>query len=202
MHLASCAAVYRPRPEPGSHAFARVRAEAALRSAFLAPRRYAVLRLFNLAGGAPWYRHRPRGALFDAACAAASGRGPPVTVHVTDWLTADGTCVRDYLHPADAASALASALETIENGAVHLTLDCGTGVGHTVLQVLAAVGRAAGREVPYVAGPRRPGDVAVSIADAEPARRALKWRPVHSGLATIAASALHCTHTPDPETSA
>jgi UDP-glucose 4-epimerase len=155
--------------------------------------RHLTLRYFNVAGADPALRigHRdPQSTLlFKVACAAVLGRRGPVAIHGTDYATPDGTGVRDYIHVADIANIHVQAVRYLRDGGTSQTLNCGYGHGHSVREVLAAVSRAAGREVPAIEAPRRAGDPAVVIAIAERVRSVLGWTPRHDDLDAIARSA-------------
>jgi UDP-glucose-4-epimerase GalE len=155
----------------------------------------AVLRYFNAAGGLPQdgvgERHDPETHLIPLALEAAR-RGRSLTVYGTDYPTPDGTCVRDYVHVADLAEAHLAVLARLESGGGGGAWNLGTGRGHSVREVLAAVERAVGAPVPARDGPRRAGDVPVLVAAVERARRDLGWRPTRSGLDRMVADALAC----------
>ena len=192
--LTSSAAVYGAGAGPESAYGAAKRAtEEVARAAFAAPGRgCAVLRCFNVAGADAALRAGPsRGrGLVQAACEAALGLRAEVTVFGTDWDTADGTCVRDWVHVCDVAAAHVTALRALERGAGRLTADVGTGRGHSVRAVLAAVERAAGTALAVREGPRRPGDVAAAVA--APDRLLPGWR-ARRGLEAAVSSALAWT---------
>ncbi|MCI0757153.1 UDP-glucose 4-epimerase GalE [Teichococcus vastitatis] len=156
--------------------------------------RCVALRYFNVAGADPAGRSGQRrpGAthLIKVACDAALGRRDAVEIHGDDYATPDGTGVRDYVHVADLASAHVAALHHLLDGGGCLTVNCGYGHGHSVRQVLAAVGRAAGRPVPWRLAPRRAGDPPAVVARAELVRQRLGWRPRHDSLDRIVADAL------------
>ena len=195
--LTSSAAVYGAGPANGYGAAKRATEERA-RAAFAAPgRSCAVLRCFNVAGADPALRAGPRRGrgLVQAACEAALGLRDSVTVFGADWGTADGTCVRDYVHAWDVALAHVAALRALEGGAGALTADCGAGRGHSVRAVLAAVERAAGAPLAVREGPRRRGDAAVSVAARERIARLPGWR-ARRGLDETVASALAWTRAP------
>ena len=190
--LTSSAAVYGAGSGPvGAYGAAKLAAEHAAREAFAGPdRSAAVLRCFNLAGADPEGRAGPGTGLVAAACAAALGLREEITVFGTDRETADGTCVRDFVHACDAAAAHVAALGALERGSPGLTADVGSGRGHSVREVLAAVERAAGTAPVVREGPRRPGDVAVSVAAAARIARLPGWRARQDGLEAAAADAL------------
>jgi len=164
------------------------------------------LRYFNVAGADPLGRsgRRRPGAthLIAVALDAALGRRDAVTVYGSDYGTADGTGVRDYVHVADLAAAHVAALRHLTGGGGGLTLNCGYGHGHSVLDVLRAVERVAGRPVPRRLAPRRPGDPPAVVAAAGRARRLLGWRPEHDGLDRIVADALAWERRPGAPTPA
>jgi UDP-glucose-4-epimerase GalE len=143
--------------------------------------RYVSLRYFNAAGasldsriGEDW---SVTTNLVPVAVRAACGRRPPVQVMGTDYPTADGTAIRDYVHVLDLAEAHALALEYILAGGPSTILNLGTGRGASVLEVLEELQRVAGREVPWVATGRRPGDPVALWADNRKACDVLRWQP-------------------------
>ena len=163
--------------------------------------RSAVLRYFNAAGAEPdgsggedW-TDAPN--LVPVVLAAAAGRRPAVRIFGTDHPTPDGTAIRDYIHVLDLAEAHLRALEAIDSRDESLTVNVGTGVGVSVLEVLEAVRRITGRPVPSVAAPRREGDPSAIWADTTLARERLGWSATRS-LDDIVASAWHW-HTTHPE---
>jgi UDP-glucose 4-epimerase len=158
--------------------------------------RAMALRYFNVAGADPDERCGQGGAsathLFKLACEVAAGRRGTLTIHGDDWSTADGTCVRDYVHVHDIARAhlLALARLASEEAAEPFSLfNIGSGRGYSVREVIEAVGAAAGLDLPVTIGPRRPGDVAAMVADTQRARAVLGWTP-RFDLRDIAAHAL------------
>ena len=194
--LTSSAAAHGSGAGPaGAYGAAKRAAEQRARSAFAAPgRSCAVLRCFNVAGADFGLRAGPRRGrgLVQVAAEAALGLRGAVTVFGAGWNTADGTCVRDYVHASDAAAAHVAALAALERGAGSLTADVGTGVGHSVREVLAAVERASGARLDVREGPRRPGDVASSVAAPERIARLPGWRARH-GLEAAVSTALAWT---------
>ena len=154
--------------------------------------RYASLRYFNAAGADPAGRlgedHRPETHLIPLVIDAALGRRAELDVFGEDYPTPDGTCLRDYVHVTDLASAHLLALDQLEHGSVVVNL--GNGAGHSVLQVIESVQRVSGRKVPYRICPRRAGDPAVLVASSERARRVLGWRPRYADLDEIVRTAL------------
>ena len=126
---------------------------------------------------------------------ALLGRRPPLQVFGTDYPTPDGTAIRDYVHVLDLAEAHLAALEHLEAGGGTTAVNLGTGVGSSVLEVLAAAEAASGHPVPHQLAGRRPGDPVALVADNHRAAELLGWSPRH-GLADILAStwAWHSAH--------
>lgn len=149
------------------------------------------LRYFNAAGadpaGARGERHEPETHLIPLALAAASGARAGLEIFGDDYATADGTCVRDYVHVMDLCDAHLRALSYPRAG--FRAFNLGNGAGFSVREVLAAVQAVTGREVPTCVRPRRAGDPAVLIAEATRARRELGWRPRYTQLTRIVADA-------------
>ncbi len=143
--------------------------------------RIARLRYFNPVGAHPSGRigedpSGPPSNLFPSVCQVAVGRQPQLRVFGGDWRTDDGTAVRDYIHVMDLAEGHGAALDLLlQEPPQLLTLNLGSGQGHSVLEVVRAFEAASGRPVPYTLCPRRPGDSAVSVADAGEARRRMGW---------------------------
>jgi UDP-glucose-4-epimerase GalE len=158
------------------------------------------LRYFNAAGADPsgeiGEAHEPETHLIPLAIEAALGKRPPLTVFGTDFPTADGTCVRDYIHVSDLAAAHVAALETTMAPRQFEALNVGTGRGWSVLEVIEAVERALGQPVPRTLGPRRAGDPPSLVADPARALARLNWRPQSSDLDQIMASALRWHRAP------
>ncbi|HEV3329074.1 MAG TPA: UDP-glucose 4-epimerase GalE [Acidimicrobiales bacterium] len=148
--------------------------------------RFASLRYFNAAGaieGRP-ERHRPESHLIPLALEAAAGERDALDLYGDDYETPDGTCIRDYVHVADLATAHVLAVDALDE---HPSLVCnlGTGVGSSNAEVIEAVRRETGRKVPVRRAPRRGGDAVVLVAGNDLAHSALGWVPVRSSLAEI-----------------
>jgi UDP-glucose 4-epimerase len=154
--------------------------------------KFATLRYFNAAGADPAGRlgedHRPETHLIPLVIDAALGRRAELSVFGNDYPTQDGTCVRDYVHVTDLADAHLLALHRLDQGSV--TINLGNGTGHSVLQVIDAVQRVAGRQVPYRICARRPGDPGVLVASSRRATDELGWRPRFADLDAIVRTAL------------
>jgi UDP-glucose-4-epimerase GalE len=154
--------------------------------------RWMALRYFNAAGADPegdlGEDHDPESHLIPLALAAADG-GPPLQVFGDDYPTADGTCVRDFVHVSDLAEAHVLALRALEQGAASAAYNLGNGRPVSVREVIAAVERVTGRAVPWRLAPRRPGDPAALYAASERIRRELGWRPRFEAIDTIVETA-------------
>ncbi len=141
----------------------------------------ANLRYFNPVGAHPsaMIGETPRGVpnnLMPYLTQVATGRRPCLNVFGTDYATPDGTGVRDYIHVMDLAEAHALALEHILAHDVALTVNLGTGIGISVLEMVQAFERATGRAIPLNISPRRPGDVASYYANPAMAERIFGWK--------------------------
>ena len=158
------------------------------------------LRYFNAAGADPegeiGEHHEPETHLVPLVLQAALGHGPHIEIYGTDYPTPDGTAIRDYVHVCDLAIAHLRALERLRGGGGSAAVNLGTGQGHSVREVIAAVELASGRKVPARAAPRRPGDPPALVADPSLAGEILGWHPQHSDLDTIIRTSLawHTRH--------
>lgn len=147
------------------------------------------LRYFNAAGASARHgeHHEPETHLIPNVLAVALGRRPALDLHGTDYATADGTAVRDYIHVHDIADAHVRAIEADLRGASAVNL--GTGTGYSVRAVVEAARRVTGRPIPTLARARRPGDPPALVAATGRAAELLGWRPRHSALDAILTSA-------------
>lgn len=147
------------------------------------------LRYFNAAGADPdgetGENHRPETHLIPNILLSLLGKGPRLGIYGDDFPTPDGTAVRDYIHVADLAAAHVLALKALLSGRPSDSLNLGTNVGFSVLEVIRKAEEVTGRKIPYDIRPRREGDVAVLLASKEKAEQALGWRPALSSLETI-----------------
>ena len=150
------------------------------------------LRYFNAAGSDPdgmtGEEHDPETHLIPIVLQAALKQRPAVDIFGDDYDTPDGTCIRDYIHVADLASAHVAALPHCEAGRFD-AFNLGTGQGVSVRDVAAEVRAVTGRDVPVRIAPRRAGDPASLVADATRAGEHLGWRPRRSNLPTLIADA-------------
>ena len=157
------------------------------------------LRYFNAAGADPdgelGEDHAPEIHVIPRAFEAANG-GPPLLVFGEDYPTPDGTCLRDYIHVADLASAHVLALKRLEQGGASATYNVGTERPSSVREVIAAVEKVTGRTVNRQSAPRRAGDPAKLYASAEKIRTELGWVPQYPELETIVSHAWkwHASH--------
>jgi len=141
---------------------------------------YAALRYFNAAGADPegdiGEDHDPESHLIPIVLQVALGQRQQVTIFGDDYPTADGTCVRDYVHVCDLATAHIRALERLKPGS-GICVNLGTGRGTSVLEIIEACREVTGHPIPTSIGPRRAGDPPELVADARQAHKILDWEP-------------------------
>lgn len=168
-------------------AFERILSERAGRGSIS----HVTFRYFNVAGASIDHGedHRDETHLIPLLLDAARGARGPVPVYGTDYATPDGTAVRDYVHVLDLAEAHVRAAKYLAGGGEPLTLNLGSERGASVREVVAAVKRVTGREVPTMDTDRREGDPPVLIASSEAARRVVGWKPQFGDLDTIVETA-------------
>jgi UDP-glucose-4-epimerase GalE len=146
------------------------------------------LRYFNACGAEPkaglGEEHDPETHLIPLVLRAVQ-TGNPVTLFGEDYPTPDGTCIRDYIHVSDLAEAHVAAVEHLLAGGASDVFNVGTGSGHSVKEVVAAVERVTGKKVPRAIGPRRDGDPARLVADSQKLQQRLDWRPKRADLDRI-----------------
>jgi UDP-glucose 4-epimerase len=150
------------------------------------------LRYFNAAGATDVHgeRHDPETHLIPLLLQAAAGTRDAVTLFGDDYETPDGTCVRDYVHVSDLASAHVLALEALARRRVGAAVyNLGSGSGYSVRQVIDVAERIVGRAIPVRIGPRRAGDPPRLVASHARATAELRWKPVRQDLAVIVESA-------------
>lgn len=154
--------------------------------------RYASLRYFNAAGadgsGEIGELHDPETHLIPLALSAAVGAGSQLKIFGNDYPTPDGTCIRDYIHVNDLASAHVKALDHLAAGNGSLAVNIGTGHGYSVQEVISMVEKVIGKPVPHTIGPRRAGDPARLVADSKKAESVLGWKATR-GLDEIVSTA-------------
>ena len=150
---------------------------------------FAALRYFNAAGYDPegilYGLERNPANLLPVMMEVAVGKRKKIDIFGNDYKTRDGTCIRDYIHVTDLATAHVLALEYITGKKKSLTLNLGTGTGITVTEMLEATRRITGREIPAEYVGRRAGDPAQLTASSELARKTLGWAPQYSDVNTL-----------------
>ena len=155
--------------------------------------RHASLRYFNAAGAHPegdiGEDHDPETQLIPLVLMTALGLRKELQIFGNDYDTPDGTCVRDYIHVCDLASAHILAAEALAEGGGSRVYNLGNGQGYTVRQVIETARRVTGREIHAVDAPRRPGDPAVLVASSDRIRDELGWTPRFPDLEDIIATA-------------
>jgi UDP-glucose-4-epimerase GalE len=155
--------------------------------------RSVMLRYFNACGadssGEIGERHDPEPHLIPRVLMAAAGEIDAIDVFGTDYPTADGTAVRDYIHVCDLADAHVAALRYLLSDGATIALNLGTGRGHSVREVIAAARRATARDIPVRYGARREGDPPMLVADSSLAKTTLGFEPKWLDIERIIASA-------------
>jgi UDP-glucose 4-epimerase len=154
---------------------------------------WTALRYFNAAGADPAGRCGqvgPASHLVKIAAQVVVGARPEIAVYGEDYPTADGTCVRDYVHVSDIAAAHVLALDRLAGGGDPVACNIGYGKGASVREILDVVEELYPGSLKIVTGPRRPGDVPELIASTDRARRELGWVPAHDSLHEIVRTAV------------
>ena len=151
--------------------------------------RFIALRYFNVAGADPQGRSgqsAPNAThLIKVAVQAALGQRPHLDIFGTDYPTRDGSCIRDYIHVTDLASAHVEALGYLRRGGDSMIMNCGYGQGYSVLEVVDVVRKVTGSNFKVNLMPRRPGDPASIVAKSDKIRAVLGWKPQHDNLEDI-----------------
>ncbi len=155
---------------------------------------YVALRYFNVAGADPKGRagqSTPKAThLIKVASEIIHGTRTEMNVFGTDYPTPDGSCIRDYIHVSDLATAHCIALDHLQKGGESKVYNCGYGKGFSVLEVIDAVKRASGQDFPVTMADRRPGDPAELVASSKLIRDELGWTPEYDDLDLIVTHAL------------
>lgn len=156
--------------------------------------RSVALRYFNAAGMAPdgpkaQQSNAPKNNLVPIVMDVLTGKQRELTVYGDDYDTADGTCVRDYVHVEDLAVAHILALKHLENGGQTTAFNLGIGRGFSVKDVIQATDRVTGKKLPHKMGSRRPGDAEALVSDSTRAQRELHWKPKYQDIDSIIESA-------------
>ena len=151
--------------------------------------KYIALRYFNAAGADPEGEigedHDPETHLIPLVLDAASGKRPDIKVFGADYPTRDGSCIRDYIHVTDLASAHLLALEYLNNGGESGCFNLGNEQGTSVMEVIEAVRKVTGKDFQVTSVDRRPGDPAVLVGSSEKAKQVLGWKPEYGDIETI-----------------
>jgi UDP-glucose 4-epimerase len=152
--------------------------------------RYACLRYFNASGSAgdQGEDHHPESHLIPLILQVALGKRDHIAIYGTDYPTPDGTCIRDYIHVTDLASAHLLTLRALREKE-SLIYNLGNGQGFSVREVIDSVRKVTGHPIPVRETDRRPGDPAVLVASSEKIRRELQWQPKFPSLESIVSSA-------------
>lgn len=152
--------------------------------------RYAALRYFNACGAMCSHvgeQHDPETHLIPLVLQVALGQREKIYIYGDDYDTPDGTCIRDYVHILDLASAHIMALRDLDKGS--RTYNLGNGRGFSVLEVIEAAREVTGHPIPAEVSPRRPGDPDILVADSQKIKDDLGWQPKYDTLQKIISSA-------------
>ncbi|MDR2756414.1 MAG: UDP-glucose 4-epimerase GalE [Planctomycetaceae bacterium] len=162
---------------------------------------FVAFRYFNVAGasedGSIGEDHQPETHLIPLVLFAAMGKRNNITVFGTDYPTPDGTCIRDYVHINDLVTAHVLGIEALSDGDARF-YNLGIGHGYSVREILDAAKKVTGKEIPTVFGSRREGDPAQLFANSDKVQKELGWKPQHTNIEEIIASAWHW-HTTHPK---
>ncbi|MCP8617552.1 UDP-glucose 4-epimerase GalE [Salirhabdus salicampi] len=143
--------------------------------------RYVVLRYFNVAGAHPTEDigedHQPETHLIPIILEVALNKREKIMIFGDDYNTADGTCIRDYIHVSDLVDAHILAIEKLRAGGESLTCNLGNGNGFSVKEVIDVARQVTGHDIPAEVAPRRAGDPAKLVASSEKAKKELHWQP-------------------------
>ncbi|MBX0315344.1 UDP-glucose 4-epimerase GalE [Planococcus glaciei] len=155
--------------------------------------KFVSLRYFNVAGAREGAEigedHRPESHLVPLILQTALGQRSEITVFGDDYDTADGTCIRDYVHVEDLIRAHLLALDYLRQGGDSDVFNLGSSQGFSVNEMISAARSVTGKNIPVKMGPRRAGDPSILIASSDKARTVLGWNPVHTSVEKIIADA-------------
>ena len=150
---------------------------------------YVALRYFNAAGadesGVIGEDHTPETHLIPLVLATALGQRKEITVFGTDYDTADGTCIRDYIHVNDLAQAHVLAMKYLKEGGNSIAFNLGSGHGFSVKEIIETAKRVTGIDFPVSYGSRRAGDPSVLVASSDLIKRLVGWNPQYSNVDKI-----------------
>ncbi|ELS31829.1 MULTISPECIES: UDP-glucose 4-epimerase GalE [Pseudanabaena] len=148
-----------------------------------------IFRYFNAAGADPMGEigedHDPETHLIPLVLQTAMGKRDAITVYGSDYPTADGTCIRDYIHVADLADAHVLGLQYLLDGNRSEIFNLGNGNGFSVKEVIDAAKQITGKPIAVVMGDRRAGDPPALVGSSEKARKILNWQPKYADLNLI-----------------
>ncbi|WP_040656584.1 UDP-glucose 4-epimerase GalE [Rubidibacter lacunae] len=151
--------------------------------------RYVIFRYFNAAGADPHgltgEDHAPETHLIPLILFAALGKRPSISIYGTDYDTPDGTCIRDYIHVSDLASAHVLGVDYLLDGGVSEIFNLGNGNGFSVRETIETARRLTEREIHVIEGARRPGDPPVLVGSSQKVRGILGWQPQYADLKLI-----------------
>ena len=154
---------------------------------------YVSLRYFNACGadesGCIGEAHNPESHLIPLILQVPNEKREAISIFGTDYDTPDGTCIRDYIHVTDLASAHILAVEYLLKGGKSDVFNLGNGVGYSVREVIETARRVTGHPIPAIEVARRAGDPARLVASSDKAKAILGWKPTHDSLEEIIASA-------------
>jgi len=155
--------------------------------------KYVSFRYFNAAGADPsgilGEDHNPETHLIPLVLQTALGKRSSISIFGTDYPTPDGTCIRDYIHVTDLATAHILGLEYLLQGGNSTVFNLGNGNGFSVKEVIAAAKEVTGNNIPITECDRRPGDPPILIGSSEKARKILGWQPVYPHINEIVSHA-------------
>lgn len=155
---------------------------------------YVILRFFNVAGADAKLRTGQVGKnnthLIKVACEVATGTRKNLEIFGVNYPTPDGTCIRDYVHVSDLASALTESIYYLKNGGKSTILNCGYGVGTSVNQVVESINHIQQKPLNVIHRDRRQGDVSKIVADISLIKKTLKWKTKFANITAIINSAL------------
>lgn len=155
--------------------------------------KYVSLRYFNAAGAHPsgtiGEDHSPETHLIPLILQVPLGKREHISIFGDDYSTPDGTCIRDYVHITDLASAHLLALKKLRDGGDSAIYNLGSGNGFSVKEVIDVARKVTGHPIPAVVQPRRAGDPAILVASSERAKQELNWNPEHTNMEEIVESA-------------
>lgn len=155
--------------------------------------KYIALRYFNVAGARSDLKlgqSTPKATqLIKVAAEVAAGKRKSISIFGNDYPTKDGTCIRDFIHVEDLATAHVEALNYLAQGGDSQILNCGYGQGFSVKQVVDTMKKVSGNNFEVLQMPRRDGDIETSIADNKKIKNILKWNPKFNDLNIICKSA-------------